>query len=86
MSIKSFSPCSDWFFVFEDNTGKTINYRLAGWAVMEDQDGKDKVVGLVPVMDGGNSGPMSDVSQLVVVPPVHGTYKHKDEIAGKKGS
>lgn len=81
MNIKSFTPCSDWFFVFRDPQGKVINYRLAGWAVTEAQNGEgDIVVGMVPVRGGGNEAPMPGLCRLAVVPPVVGTYAHEADI------
>lgn len=81
MSIKNFTPCSDWFFVFEDPQGKVINYRLAGWAVTEGTEGKgDVVVGMVPVRGGGNENIMPGICHLVLVPSVIGTYKHESDI------
>lgn len=35
MKLKSFSATSEWYFVFEEPPGKTITYRLAGFAVVE---------------------------------------------------
>jgi hypothetical protein len=82
MKIKSFAPSSDWYFVFVDSTGKTVNYRLAGYAIVEDDDGKtDSVVGMVPVSGGGNDNVMPGVCRLATVPPVTGTYKHRSEIS-----
>ena len=81
MKIKSFSPSSDWYFVFRDATGKTVNYQLAGFAVVEVDDGKtDAVVGMVPVTGGGDDKVMPGVCRLATVPPASGTYKHRSEI------
>jgi hypothetical protein len=81
MVIKSFTPCSDWFFVFRDPQDKLINYRLAGWAVTEDPNGNgDIVVGMVPVSGGGSDKIMPELCRLVVVPPVAGTYQHDSGI------
>lgn len=82
MTIKSFSPTSDWYFVFKDIHGKRVNYRLAGFAVMgSTDDSSDRVVGLVPVTGGGPTNTiMPGVCQLAVVPPVEGTYVHQDDL------
>lgn len=81
MKIKSFSPCADWYFVFKDPMGKTINYQLAGYAVVEGANGEaDSVVGLVPVDGGGQDKTMPGTCRLVTVPPVHGTYTHESRI------
>ena len=53
MKIKSFSQCSDWYFVFVDPQGKTINYHLAGFALIEGEN--DRVVGMVPVAGGAKT-------------------------------
>lgn len=78
MAIKSFSPCSDWFFVFTDTQGKIVNYRLAGWAVFDNDE--DKIIGMVPVYGGGISSTMPGHCGLVCVPKIEGTYKHQSEI------
>jgi len=80
MGIKAFSPCNDWFFVFEDPQGNTVNYRLAGWAVCEEGNGDQVVVGMVPVEGGGNSPVMPGQCRLALVPPIAGIYKHASEI------
>ena len=81
MKIKSFSPCSDWYFVFTDSAGKTINYQLSGFAVIESEDGgSDSVVGMVPVTGGGQDKVMPGVCRLATIPPTYGTYKHRSEI------
>lgn len=81
MSIKSFAPCSDWFFVFKDTKDEFVNYRLAGWAVFEGDNGEtDTVIGMVPVHGGGGASDMPGACRLVAVPPVPGTYKHQSEI------
>lgn len=80
MSIKAFSPCNDWFFVFKDPQGVTINYRLAGWALCGGDGNGDQVVGMVPVEGGGNSPEMPGLCRLAVVPPIAGVYKHVSEI------
>lgn len=81
MKIKSFSPCSDWYFVFS-SSGKTINYQLGGFAVVEAEEGggSDTVVGMVPVTGGGQDKAMPGVCRLATVPPTTGTYKHRSEI------
>ncbi|MFK4706167.1 hypothetical protein ABIC83_003006 [Roseateles asaccharophilus] len=87
MKIKSFSPCSDWFFVFQDTQGKTVNYRLSGFAVIEDDTkDTDRVVGMVAVTGGGDSSAMPGTCALSTVPPVVGTYKHLSEIDAPKAS
>lgn len=79
MKIKSFSPTADWFFVFTDTQGKKVNYRLAGFAVVEDASlGADAVIGMVPVTD---ESPASRYAQLAPVPPVVGTYKHAADMS-----
>lgn len=71
MLIKSFSPCADWFFVYNDAEGKEISIRLAGWALTEGKDGADVVVGMVPAQTG---------TQLVSVPQLTGTYIHEGDM------
>ena len=82
MKIKSFSPCSDWYFTFAGSHGQ-INYQLAGWAVAEGSDGgADQIIGMVAASGGGPSDKvMGNTCRLVTVPPVHGTYKHVSELA-----
>lgn len=71
MSIKSFAPCSDWFFVCRDAQGKESAQRLAGWAVTEGKDGEDVVVGMVAT---------TGTRQLAQVPQVAGTYRHESQM------
>ena len=71
MLIKSFSPCADWFFVYNDAEGTELSIRLAGWALTEGKDGADVVVGMVAAGTG---------SQLVAVPQVTGVYKHEGDM------
>jgi hypothetical protein len=81
MKIKTFSPTTDWHFVFADIHGKKVNYQLAGFAVIEGVDGKsDEVVGMVPVTGGGENKIMSGLCRLTTVPPVEGTYMHTSEL------
>ena len=82
MKIKSFAPCSDWYFVFQDPAGKPVNYQLAGFAVVEGAgDDSDTVVGMVPVTGGGSDNVMPGTCRLATVPPANGTYKHRSEIS-----
>jgi len=81
MTIKSFAPCSDWFFVFEDTLGKTTNYQLAGWATMEGINGElDAVIGMISVRGGGGTSGMPGACRLVAVPSTPGIYKHESEL------
>jgi hypothetical protein len=72
LTIKSFSPCSDWYFVFTDTEKKTINYQLAGFAVIDGgETANDEVVGMVSVAGGGRDDKvMPGTCHLVAVPPV----------------
>lgn len=84
MNIKSFTPCSDWFFVFRDPQNKLTNYRLAGWAVTDDPNGNgDVVVGMVPVSGGGNTKIVPGMCRLAFVPPIEGVYQHESEISSQ---
>lgn len=78
--IVSFQPCNDWFFSFEEPTGRTVNFRLAGWAGRSRPDGGVEVVGMVSVRGGGANTHMPDVCRLVQVPGVEGIYLHQTEL------
>lgn len=71
MNVKSFSPCSDWFFVYNGEDGKRCEMRLAGWAVVVMHDGTDAVVGMV-----AQKGKV----QLDTVPCVEGLYLHESDM------
>lgn len=84
MKIKNFTPSTDWYFEFKDANGKTVTWRLAGFAVVEGKDEEsDSVVGMVPVTGGGQSTVMPGVCRLSTVPPVEGVYKHVSDLGGK---
>lgn len=78
--ILSFQPCNDWFFSFDEPPGRTIYFRLAGWAVRSRSEGGDEVVGMVSVRGGGANTHMPDVCRLVQVPGVEGTYLHQKDL------
>jgi hypothetical protein len=84
MKIKSFSPTTDWYFVFCGVKDEIVNYRLAGFATVEGEGGEsDQIVGMVPVTGGGQNSIMPGVCHLSTVPPVNGTYKHFSELDAK---
>ncbi|WP_153112011.1 hypothetical protein [Propionivibrio limicola] len=71
MLIKSFAPCSDWFFVYVDSDGKRCETRLAGWALTTGHDGADALVGMIAA-----EGKL----ELTSVPCVAGSYRHESEM------
>jgi hypothetical protein len=65
MKIKSFSPTTDWYFVFCGVKDEIVNYRLAGFATVEGEGGEsDQIVGMVPVTGGGQNSIMPGVCHL----------------------
>lgn len=68
--------------MFKDHQGEIIHFPLAGWAVIEGtKEEGDTVIGMVSAMGGGdNNSVMPGICRLVTVPPVLGSYKHKNEL------
>lgn len=80
MIIKSFAPCSDWYFRCTDASDKEVRYQLAGWAVIEGANGNsDSVIGMVPVSGGGEKGGERSC-KLATVPPLKGVYVHASDL------
>lgn len=85
MKIKSFTPTSEWYFVFQNAQGKKDSFQLAGFAVIEGKgEESDQVVGMVPVTGGGRSTTMTGTCSLSKVPSIEGTYKRFTELDEKQ--
>lgn len=84
MKIKNFTPNSEWSFAFKDAQDKIVVYPLVGFAVIEDADGTgDSVVGMVSVHGGGRDDKvMPGTCRLSPVPPISGTYMHRNDVSG----
>jgi hypothetical protein len=87
MKVKSFSQCSDWYFVFRNSNGQVVNCQLAGFAVLEAEDDTDSIIGMVSVPGGGPMVSVPDggtnkmgTCRLAQVPSVPGNYMHRNDI------
>lgn len=73
-NIVQITPCSGWFHVFTDDSGKPHVTPVGAWGLTSSGD----VVGLIPVQ-GSKSNNEPNYPRLVTPPPVGGRYLHETD-------
>lgn len=80
-SVKQIMPATNWFYLTHHKPPQPCIciYRLACW-VLHSNDG---IYGYISV-NGAANQIFGGSEQLVLVPPTHGEYKHRDELTAKE--
>lgn len=76
MKITNISSVSDWFFRHDGTDGAPVVYQIAAWGLTDEGE----VIGLVSAF-GIQQGEQRRAPHLVAVPPVPGTYLHRDQLS-----